>query len=231
LAALPSGDTRCGAVPQPANGKRNCQYARTVKSTIETVHNKLNELYSIITPWGEEGDRSTLHDGATDEEVARAEARFGHQFPPSYKEFLRLHSAWQHFWGNATLIGIGAPATQNAQDKIAEYREWQTNLLKKRLGELSAATIAAWESKEEQNLYLPNHLVVGTDFSGAVWVYDTRTRRADGEMKLTFWEMSYGAQDPTFETFDQFLASWIDEVDFRLEHARKADDDEEDEDE
>jgi len=195
-----------------------------MKTTIDTVHTKLNELYSIITPWGDTGDRSTLHDGASDEEIARAEARFGHAFPPSYKQFLRLHSAWEHFWGNATLIGIGAPATQAAQDKIAEYRAWQVDLLKKRLGELSAESIAAWESKEEPNLYLPNHLVIGTEFSGSLWVYDTRTRGADGEMKLTFWEMSYGAQDPTFETFDQFLASWISEVDYRLEHARRPDD-------
>lgn len=53
--------------------------------------------------------------------------------------------------------------------------------------------------------------LVGTgpaDFSGALWAYDVRTRRADGEMTLRNWDISYGAQDPTFAPFTE-LVEWL----------------------
>jgi len=40
-------------------------------------------------------------------------------------------------------------------------------------------------------------------------------------MKLTYWEMSYGAQDPVFQNFYEYLDFAIGEVDFRLEDWKK----------
>jgi cell wall assembly regulator SMI1 len=195
-----------------------------LKAKIDLLHSRLNEYYELDDSWrtigqwpeGEHG--SILHPPATEEEIAQAEAQFGHKFPPSYKEFLRLHSGWEHFWGNHTLVGTARAATQRAQEKIAEYIKWQIDFLRKDSVEEWPAAAKAWEAADESNLYLPHHLVVATNFRGAAWAFDTRTRDANQEMKLTFWEMSYGAQDPAFNTFYEYLDFAIGEVEFRLEH-------------
>jgi hypothetical protein len=127
----------------------------------------------------------------------------------------------EHCWGNDTFVGTGRTATQRAQDKIAEYIRWQIDLLRKRSVDESPAATKAWEAAAERNLYLAHHLVIGTDFRGAAWVFDTRTRDANQEMKLTSWEMSYGAQDPAFQNFYEYLDFAIGEVDFRLEDWKK----------
>ncbi len=115
------------------------------------------------------------------------------------------------------MIGLGTPETQKAQDEIDENTEDQVADLKRILGdEFSAAAVVAWEKQEERNLCLANHVVIGTDFSGAHWVYDTRSRRKDGEMTLVHWDISYGAQDPKFGDFYAFLDWAAFEASFRL---------------
>ena len=126
----------------------------------------------------------------------------------------------EHCWGDETFVGTGRAATQRAQDKIAEYTKWQIDVLRRRSVESSAAT-KAWEATDENNLYLAHHLVIATDFRGAVWVFDTRTRDANQEMKLTSWEMSYGAQEPAVQNFYEYLDFAIGEVEFRLEDWKK----------
>ncbi len=199
-----------------------------LKSKVDALHAALNELYALddswrtLAQWPEGVRGSVLHDAASDDEIARTEVRLGQTFPPSYRELLRLHSAWEHFWADVTLIGTGRPATQKARDEIAENTREQTATLQRKFGgTLSAEAIASWESEEERNLYLANHLVIGTDFSGAHWVFDTRTRTPSQEMKLTFWDISYGAQDPAFERFDELVDFAIGEVAFRLEHLKR----------
>ena len=196
------------------------------------LHATLNQIYALDSNWRNMGEwssaveGSTLHAGASSEKIAEAESRFGHEFPPSYKEFLHLHGAWEHFWSDFTLIGIGPPVhatTQDAQDKIIEYTEHQKSGLQRKLGDnFSVTAVAAWETEEERHLYLANHLVIGTDFSGALWVYDTTTRRNDGELTLVFWDIGYGAQEPTFPTFYEFLDWALSEAMARLEWTKQA---------
>jgi hypothetical protein len=199
-----------------------------LKARIDALHVALNELYALDDSWRTLGEwpepvrGSVLHNGASAEQIAQAEARLGCAFPPSYKEFLHLHSAWEHFWGDFTLVGIGAPATQRAQDKIAEYVQHQTSKLRDKFGDgFSPAAVAAWEAEEERNLYLANQLIVGTNFGGDLWVFDTRTREPNGELKLVSWDISYGAQEPMFETFHAFIESAAEEVAFRLKHLKR----------
>ncbi len=199
-----------------------------LKSTIDMLDGKLNELYALddswrrIGKWPEGETGSILHPPASPDEIAEAEQKVGHEFPPSYQEFLRLHSAWEHFWGAHTLVGTSRPAVQRAQDKIAETIKWQNETLEGRLkGGLKPAAVKAWQSKEPRNLYLAQHLVIGTNFRGTLWVFDTRTRSAKGEMKLTFWNISYGAQKPTFEKFPDLVEWAIKEVDSRVAHIKR----------
>lgn len=199
-----------------------------LKAKIDLIHSKLNEYYELDDSWrtiGEwpEGERgSILHPPATEQEIAQAEARFGHKFPPSYKEFLRLHSAWQHFWGDDTIVGTARASTKRAQEKIAEYVKWQIDFLREDSAEEWPAAAEACQAEDESNLYLAHHLVIATDFRGAVLAFDTRTRDANQEMKLTSWEMSYGAQDPTFTNFYEYLDYALGEVEFRLEDLKGA---------
>ena len=198
-----------------------------MKSTIDALHGKLNELYAVDGSWREVGEwpqdvpGSILHAGASEAEIAQAETRFGHPFPPSYQEFLGLCSAWEHFWGDFTLVGTVPPAVESAQDEITENIEYQTKKLKAKFGApVSESAVTSWQSEEPRNLYLANHLVIATNLSGFHWVYDTRTRDAKGEMKLVYWNISYGAQDPTFTNFQDFLSWAVSQVDFRLEHIK-----------
>ncbi|MBC8871647.1 MAG: SMI1/KNR4 family protein [Planctomycetes bacterium] len=197
-------------------------------SKVDTLHAALNQIYALDSNWRNSGgwpsdvEGSTLHGGASSETIAEAESRFGHEFPPSYKEFLKSHCSWEHFWGDFTLIGTGPPETQDAQDEIDENMEYQTSRLRRKLGDdFSAAAVATWESEEERHLYLANHLVIGTNFSGAHWVYDTRTRRKDGELTLVHWDISYGAQEPSFSTFYEFLEWALSVVVERLEWTKQ----------
>jgi SMI1/KNR4 family protein SUKH-1 len=199
-----------------------------LKTKIDTLHRKLNEFYELDDSWRQLGEwpenvrGSILQPAASDGEIARAEERFGHEFPPSYKQFLRFHSAWEHFWGDFNLVGTGPSAVQKALDEIAENVEYQTSKLKNKFGDsFSPQSITAWEAEEPRNLYLANHLVIGTNFGGFHWVYDARTRQPNGEMKLVYWNISYGAQDPTFTRFHDFLDWATGEVDFRLEPLKK----------
>jgi len=202
---------------------------KELKAKIDLLHSSLNEYYELDDSWrtigewpeGEHG--SILHPPATEEEIAEAEARLGHKFPPSYKEFLRLHSGWEHCWGNHTVIGTARAATQRAQDKIAEHIRWQIDVLRKRSVEETPAATKAWEAAAERHLYLANHLVIATNFRGAAWVFDTRTRDANQEMRLTYWDMSYGAQEePVIRSFYEYLEFAIGEVEFRLKDWKKS---------
>jgi hypothetical protein len=198
-----------------------------LKAKIELIHAKLNEYYALddswksIGEWPESESGSILLPPATEDEIVQAEVRAGHKFPPSYKEFLRLHSGWKHFWGDDTIVGTGRPDTKSAQDKIAEYIKWQIDFLREDSAEEWPAAAKTWEAAGRNHLYLSHHLVIATNFRGAVFAFDTRTRDANQEMKLTFWEMSYGAQDPAFQNFYEYLDFAIGEVDFRLEDWKK----------
>lgn len=196
---------------------------------IKTLHERLNELYAIDSNWRQWGawpidvTGSVLHKGATEEEIAEAERKCGHSFPPSYRRFLQLHSAWEHFWGDFTLIGTGRPDVSRASAEIAECAEEQTIKLQKKLSTaFSPDGITAWESEQARFMYLANHLVIGTNFSGALWVYDAYSRRSDGEMTLRHWDISYGAQAPEFATFRDFLEWASSEAQERLRHTREA---------
>lgn len=209
--------------PKQVRGCSNSMPEQDLKSKLEKLHNLLNEYYSVDSSWkkidewpkGETG--SIMYPGATDEEIARAEKKFGQKFPPSYKEFLKLCSGWAHCWGDDTFIGTARPDTKRAQDKIAEYKKWQIDFLREDSTEEWPAAATAWEAAGRNHLYLSNHLVIATNFRAAAWVFDIRTRDSNGEMKLTFWEKSYGAQEPTFQNFYEYLDFAIGEVEFRLD--------------
>jgi len=188
------------------------EVANDMGEIIGGLHAALDKLYALdptwrdLGAWSEDTTGSRLLDAATEAELSAAEARLGQAFPPSYREFLRRHAGWEHFWGDDTLVGTGRDETQRALDEIAENVDEQAADLKRRLGELTAEAIAAWEQEAEDHLHLASHLVIATDFGGELWVYDLRTRRPDGEMTIVKWTIDSGMQEePKFQTFHEFL--------------------------
>jgi len=199
------------------------QDANDMGELVAGLHAALDKLYALdsnwrdLGAWSEDTTGSHLLDGATEAEIAAAEARLGQAFPPSYREFLRRHAGWEHFWGDDTLVGTARDETRRAQDEIAENVAEQTADLKRHLGELTAEAVSAWEAEAEDHLHLASHLVIATDFGGEHWVYDLRTRRADGEMTIVKWTIDSGVQEePKFQTFLEFLEWNRDEVVGRL---------------
>ena len=190
---------------------------------ISRLHATLNTLYLLDGSWRTLGDwpdattGSQLSSGASEDELLATERALGHALPPSYKAFLRRHAGWEHFWGDFTLVGTGREQVRRALDEIAETTDEQTSDLRRTLGDgVAAGGVAAWEAKEARHLYLASHLVIATNFGGEHWVYDTRTRRADGELTLVNWTLDYGAQEPMFQTFLEFLEWTCSEVAARV---------------
>ena len=194
----------------------------SIKEKIELLQAKFNELYAIDKSYDLSG--TIVYPGASEEEINQAEAKSGHTFPPSYKEFLRHCSGWDHFWGGYTaLAGIYQPGTQKAHDEITKLVQHETQRLKERLGiEMTPAGIQAWQAKDPTNLYPADHLILGVSYSGELWLFDARTRDAAGEMQIRHWTLDYGLQEePIWNNIGEFLDYWVPEVDYRLEVAEK----------
>lgn len=175
--------------------------------------------------WPDNDRGSILLPPATEEAISHAEKSAGFPFPPSYRRFLQVSNGWIHFWGDYTLVGLGDEQVREAVSEIAENVQEQTEDLESELGSLEPTAISDWEASEERYLYLPRCLVVGSDSAGAMWVYDPLTADEAGEMSLTLWDISYGAQDPRFQTFDDFLEWALDETRTRLRMEFGGDDD------
>lgn len=186
-----------------------------MKDAIERLAGILAELYPLDLYW--EVEDSVRHAPASDAEITDAEARFGHAFPPSYKELLRLHRAWEHLWGGFTIVGTADPAVVgNALAEMKEDVEEQNAELEDDLGGLEPDVVRAWEADEDRFMHLDSHLVVALNFRGEYWVYDTTTRRDDGEMTLVTWDIGYGAQDPTWATIHELLEHQVSEAAARV---------------
>jgi len=180
---------------------------------VDALQASLDRIYSLDPRWKERGewpddvDGAILHPPAPQKAIDEFEKRIGRAFPPSYRQFLRTHNGWEHFWGDVTLTGVSGAHTARFLKKVKEYEQYQRDeQLAGVLSKFSTSEIAAWEAEDPRHLYLPNHLAFGTDFAGGLWLFDTRTSRRDGEMSAVFWTLGYGVRDSTrAETFGHFL--------------------------
>jgi hypothetical protein len=178
--------------------------------SIEKLAVQLNEVYeldSFMARRAKAGTRKSatiLHKPATAPGIRAFEERTGVDLPGSYKQFLLLHNGWEHFWLNCTLSGVTGKHTQRVAKHVSKTIEWQQETLACR-GYETPAEIEAWQKKAKRNLFLKNHLVIGTNFASRFYVYDLRSRRSNGEMSLYYWTIEYGAWEtdctPDFHSF------------------------------
>ena len=180
-------------------------------AVIEKLVVELNAVYELdrfMARRARAGTRRSAtvpREPATPEAIRSFERRIGFQLPPSYREFLSLHNGWEHFWLNITLGGVAGKHTERVAKYAEETVRWQKEALA-RQGYEKPAEIRAWEKKAKRHLFLGNHLVIGTNFGSRFYVYDTNSRRRNGEMSLYYWTIEYGAweKDCTSD-FPRFL--------------------------
>jgi hypothetical protein len=177
---------------------------------IAKLEAQLSEIYELDcfmakrAKAGRRASATVLHGPATRESIDAREAGLGFRLPPSYREFLLLHNGWEHFWLNFTLSGVTGKHTECVRLKTKETIQWQCEALA-RQGYESPKDIEAWQKKARRNLFLANHFVIGTTFSGQFYVYDRRSQGRNGEMSLYYWTIEYGAWEtdctPDFHSF------------------------------
>ena len=203
--------------------------AEELDSLVNELHDKLNEVYSLDPLWKKRGEwregetDSILYPPASDKDIRDFEKRWGKEFPPSYVRFLQLHNGWKHFWDDFTLIGVSGEHTKEALEKIQETEAWQREYVKQELEELTPSRIQEWEAEWEGNLYLGNHLVFGTNFAGSLYVFDVRTKQAEGEMVIWRWPFTGNPSlEKRYVNIEEMLLGVAKEVDKYLERLRRS---------
>lgn len=170
---------------------------------------RLDEIYGFrdATQWEPHERRTHLPLPASEAAIVAFEARHGIVVPPSYRELLRLHDGWDNALWGTTWRGVDRPYPGEAE--VVEAIAGQRASLETELGELTPASIATWEAKHPSHRYLPDMLIVGVDFRGGTWLFDTRKRRDDGELPVGFWTSESGLwfdkADRNFPTFAEML--------------------------
>lgn len=176
---------------------------------IDRLADKLNRIYAQDCTWKERAHWPKNHNGtilpppATEAQISGLERKIGRTLPTSYRQFLRRHNGWEHFWGDFTLIGATGHHTERVFAEVEEYVETQRE---EDVADFTEEQIAEWEAANVRNLFLANHITFGSNFGGELWVFDTRTRRPDGEMAVAYWTLEYGVwQENRHEDFITFL--------------------------
>ncbi len=192
------------------------------ETLIAKLDTELTALYRKKC-YGAGVDRSILHPPATPKEVSAFERKSGIRLPPSYKDFLRLHNGWEHFWFDMTLIGVGGEHTAGVLAKVKETVEYQKGRLTSKLGELTNGAVQKWERQKRSNLYLADHWCFATSFAGEFFVFDRRTLGPDGEMEVVFWNIGSGADDDErYNNFADFLEKTAERVEAEYNKAMKS---------
>ena len=115
----------------------------------------------------------------------------GAPLPPSYKRFLKMHNGWSGYVAGFTLVGVGGKHTTGARRDIRETLEivadaWKAPHAKPGRGALAKVEGAGGDDGAAVVDMIP----FGTDFNGALLLFDPRTRRKDGEMEVVLHDTS-----------------------------------------
>lgn len=109
---------------------------------------------------------------APESAIVVAELRLGRRLPPSYREFLAFSDGWPRFFENADLLGTGD------------------------IGRVPMAAV------QERAMAGGRLLPFGADRAGtSFFAFDTRVRRADGELPVVAWVGGLGVDCRCFTSF------------------------------
>ena len=153
--------------------------------------------------------------GASDAQIDKFERRFPAKFPPSYREVLKAHDGVPNLWGDFCLIGTvgnyNAKAWKDSRSMMEIDAEETTADLS------SEAAIRAYEARGA--LVLDRHIVIGTDMSRGLLIFNTNTADDSGEMQLVLYRAD-SFPHRRFRNLDAFLSFCIDEEPAELDELK-----------
>jgi hypothetical protein len=109
--------------------------------------------------------------GATEEQIASAEARLGIALPPSYRAFLKISNGWRN-----TTTAIHRLWSTDEIEWLRLRRQGFINVFTAQL------TIDCWEKR-----YVPSALEVSDWGDSAIYLLNPRVTRADDECEAAFF--------------------------------------------
>jgi cell wall assembly regulator SMI1 len=172
---------------------------------IESLTEKLNRIYQLDPFLRHRAKATHPYPPATPAGIRKLGQSLAFAIPPTYREFLKLHDGWEHFWLNFTLCGTGGKPNQRVANEAREAIAWQKKTLAGE-GKKTPEEIEEWEREYKRNLFLANHWIIGANFAGDFYVYDLRNKSDQGEMSLCYWNTAYGVSENYGPGFDRFLA-------------------------
>jgi SMI1/KNR4 family protein SUKH-1 len=132
-----------------------------------------------------------LHGPSAADAVARFLAGEGRDFPPSYKLFLAMHNGWSGYVRDFTLVGVDSQHTVDARRDIEQTLDIINDTWSGERSRQIAESIAGrGGQRQEPGPWVGRMIPFGTDFNGALLLFDPRTRREDGEMDVLVYDTS-----------------------------------------
>jgi hypothetical protein len=183
------------------------------KPNLKEVVDDLYGTYLEISKYMGIEVETRLLPGATEAAISKFEKDRKVKFPPSYREFLKLHNGWIGFLGDYSLIGVSDfEEALNAIDFIkAEFaRCWAGNRHStdpKYIADYEASGAKMSETLADAHIYLPTKTIFGVGYMNHSLVFDDRTRTPDGEMEVLHvtpdWEIGN-----RYANFEQMLRDY-----------------------
>jgi len=115
---------------------------------------------------------------ATPARIRAAEQKRHTRFPPSYRQFLKLHNGWIGFWPDWSLLGVGGKITDEMRRDVRESLELAKSAVENDAEMDDRDPREAWRELEQQerrrrNVVHPlKHPVLGTNFNGGLLLFD-----------------------------------------------------------
>jgi hypothetical protein len=186
--------------------------AHTVESDVTrlvaTVDSCLKGYYPRV--YGSEYE-GTLHGPPSAPGLSRFLQEEGSQFPASYITFLKHHNGWSGYLSGFTLIGVDGAHTIEARRDIDETIEIIADTWSGERGRQVAEQLVDQPPEcPEEGPEVSRMIPFGTDFNGALLLFDTRTRRSDGEMEVLLYDTS--GPSKRFSGFIEMLEKDSEEV-------------------
>jgi len=121
--------------------------------------------------------------GATEDQIARAEARLGATLPPSYKDFLKVSNGWRN-------TGLFIPRLWSAEETDwfrMRNREWVDDWMQGAEYYDQKYPTAHPPDPGDERYHLASTLEISDVGDGAVYLLNPKVRAGDGEWEAWFF--------------------------------------------
>ncbi len=124
--------------------------------------------------------------GATDDEIAHAEARLGAPLPPSYRAFLMVSNGWRHVPPFSERLW----STEDVEWFAVRHQGWIENWQHEDVRLATDEEYSVYGEGQSSLYYRPAHLQtaleVGAYYDGAIYLLNPQVATAEGEWEGMF---------------------------------------------